>query len=86
VGPRRPYGLTIQDQERNRKAFEEAIAVMKKCWTEPSFAHHGEFFSVPPTSTRWNHKQTIAYFQWDEAGRRLAGFGKSRPIGPNIGL
>ena len=36
---------------------------MKKCWTEPSFSHHGEFFSVPPTYTKWNHKQTIAYFQ-----------------------
>jgi alkanesulfonate monooxygenase SsuD/methylene tetrahydromethanopterin reductase-like flavin-dependent oxidoreductase (luciferase family) len=44
---------------------------MKKCWTEPSFSHHGEFFSVPPTYTKWNHKQTIAYFQQDETGRRL---------------
>ena len=67
----RPYGSTIQDQERNRKAFEEAIALMKKCWTEPSFSHHGENFSVPPTYTKWNHKQTIAYFQRDKAGRRL---------------
>jgi len=67
----RPYGSTIQDQERNRKAFEESIAIMKKCWTEPSFSHHGEFFSIPPTYTKWNHKQTIAYFQQDEAGRRL---------------
>ena len=67
----RPYGSTIQDQERNRKAFEESIAIIKKCWTEPSFSHHGEFFSVPPTYTKWNHKQTIAYFQRDETGRRL---------------
>src|SRR5947207_846078 len=67
----RPYGSTIQDQERNRKAFEEVIAIMKKCWTEPSFSHHGENFSVPPTYTKWNHKQTIAYFRQDEAGRRL---------------
>ena len=44
---------------------------MKKCWTEPSFSHHGEFFSVPPTYTKWNHKQTIAYFQDDKAGRQL---------------
>jgi alkanesulfonate monooxygenase SsuD/methylene tetrahydromethanopterin reductase-like flavin-dependent oxidoreductase (luciferase family) len=48
----RPYGSTIQDQERNRKAFEETLAIMKKCWTEPSFSHHGEFFSVPPTYTK----------------------------------
>ena len=62
---------TIQDQERNRKAFEEAITIMKKCWTEPSFSHHGENFSVPPSYTKWNHKQTIAYFQQDKFGRRL---------------
>jgi len=42
-----------------------------RSWTEPSFSHHGEFFSVPPTYTKWNHKQTIAYFQQDDAGRRL---------------
>ncbi len=59
----RPYGSTIQDQERNRKAFEEAVAILKKCWTEPSFSHHGENFSIPPSYTKWNHKQTIAYFQ-----------------------
>ena len=26
---------------------------------------------MPPTYTKWNHRQTIAYFQSDEAGRRL---------------
>jgi alkanesulfonate monooxygenase SsuD/methylene tetrahydromethanopterin reductase-like flavin-dependent oxidoreductase (luciferase family) len=48
----RPYGSTIQDQERNRKAFEEAVAIIQKCWTEPSFAHRGENFSIPPTCTK----------------------------------
>ena len=67
----RPYGSTIQDQERNRKSFEEAVAILKKCWTEPSFSHHGENFSIPPTYTKWNHKQTIAYFQMDKVERRL---------------
>ena len=66
-----PYGATIQDQERNRKSFEEAVAIILKCWTEPSFSHRGENFSIPPTYTKWNHKQTIAYFQMDKAGRRL---------------
>jgi alkanesulfonate monooxygenase SsuD/methylene tetrahydromethanopterin reductase-like flavin-dependent oxidoreductase (luciferase family) len=37
----RPYGSMIQDQERNRKAFGEAVALIKKCWTEPSFSHRG---------------------------------------------
>ena len=46
----RPYGSRIQDQERNRKAFEESTAIMKKCWTEPSFSHHGE--SRRPTRCR----------------------------------
>ena len=42
-----------------------------ECWTEPSFSHHGENFSIPPTYTKWNHKQTIAYFQMDKVERRL---------------
>jgi alkanesulfonate monooxygenase SsuD/methylene tetrahydromethanopterin reductase-like flavin-dependent oxidoreductase (luciferase family) len=67
----RPYGSTIQDQERNRKAFEEAVALAKKCWTEPSFSHRGENFSIPPTYTKWNHKQTIAYFQREKVERKL---------------
>jgi alkanesulfonate monooxygenase SsuD/methylene tetrahydromethanopterin reductase-like flavin-dependent oxidoreductase (luciferase family) len=67
----RPYGSTIQDQERNRKAFEEVVTILKKCWTEPSFSHHGENFSIPPSYTKWNHKQTIAYFQMDKVERRL---------------
>src|SRR5216683_242246 len=67
----RPYGSTIQDQERNRKAFEEVVTIMKKCWTENSFSHHGENFSVPPTYTKWNHKQTLAYFGMEKAGRAL---------------
>ncbi|HUB48332.1 MAG TPA: LLM class flavin-dependent oxidoreductase, partial [Acetobacteraceae bacterium] len=67
----RPYGSTIQDQERNRKAFEETVSILMKCWTEPSFSHHGENFSIPPSYTKWNHKQTIAYFQMDKVERRL---------------
>ena len=66
----RPYGSTIQDQERNRKSFEEVVTIMKKCWTENSFSHHGENFSVPPTYTKWNHKQTLAYFGMEKAGAR----------------
>jgi alkanesulfonate monooxygenase SsuD/methylene tetrahydromethanopterin reductase-like flavin-dependent oxidoreductase (luciferase family) len=64
-------GATIQDQERNRSYFEEAYEILIKCWTEPSFSHHGEFFTIPPTYTRWNHKQTLAYFAEEGVGRRL---------------
>jgi alkanesulfonate monooxygenase SsuD/methylene tetrahydromethanopterin reductase-like flavin-dependent oxidoreductase (luciferase family) len=65
-------GATIQDQERNRAFYEEAIDIMLKCWTEDSFSHHGQFFTIPPTYTKWNHKQTIAYFSKPGNGRSLA--------------
>ncbi len=67
----KPFGSTIQDQERNRVAFAEALDIMIKCWTEVSFHHHGENFSIPPSYTRWNHQQTIAYFQQDEVERSV---------------
>ena len=34
-------------------------------------SHRGENFSIPPSYTKWNHKQTIAYFQMDKVERRL---------------
>ena len=64
-------GATIQDQERNRAYFEEAYEIILKCWTQDSFSHHGEFFTIPPTYTRWNHRQTIAYFQEQGVGRSV---------------
>ena len=64
-------GATIQDQERNRAYFEEAFEIILKCWTQDSFSHHGEFFTLPPSYTRWNHKQTIAYFEQKGMGRTL---------------
>lgn len=64
-------GATIQDQERNRAYFEEAYEIILKCWTQDSFSHHGEFFTIPPSYTRWNHQQTIAYFSEPDAGRSL---------------
>src|SRR5712691_7719380 len=66
-----PYGSTIQDQERNRAYFEEAYEIIIKAWTQPSFSHHGEFFSIPPSYTKWNHAQTIAYFDQPNVGRTL---------------
>ncbi|HMM75197.1 MAG TPA: LLM class flavin-dependent oxidoreductase [Gammaproteobacteria bacterium] len=67
----RPYGSTIQDQERNRVAFHEALDILIKCWTEPSFSHRDEFFSIPPRYTKWNHKQTIAYYGLDKVERNV---------------
>ncbi len=62
---------TIQDQERNRAFYQEAYEIIIKAWTQPSFSHRGQFYTIPPVFTRWNHKQTIAYFNSGKAGRRL---------------
>ncbi len=67
----KPYGSTIQDQERNRVAFQEALDIMIKCWTLDSFSHRDEFFSIPPRYTKWNHKQTIAYFDLPKVERSV---------------
>ncbi|MBF6568268.1 MAG: LLM class flavin-dependent oxidoreductase [Candidatus Binataceae bacterium] len=66
-----PFGSTIQDQERNRAYYQEAYDLIIKAWTEPSFSHHGQFFTIPPVYTRWNHPSTLAYFKMPHAGRRL---------------
>ena len=57
------YGSTVQDQEKNRAYHEEAVEILLKAWTEESFHHRGDFYALPPTYTKWNHAQTIAYFQ-----------------------
>ena len=62
---------TIQDQERNRAFYQEAYDIILKAWTQPSFSHRGQFFTIPPVFTRWNHQQTIAYFGMEKAGRKL---------------
>src|SRR5271156_2087722 len=67
----RPLGSTIQDQERNRAYSHEAYEIILKAWTQPSFFHQGQFFTIPPVFTRWNHQQTIAYFESGKAGRKL---------------
>jgi alkanesulfonate monooxygenase SsuD/methylene tetrahydromethanopterin reductase-like flavin-dependent oxidoreductase (luciferase family) len=67
----RNFGATIQDQERNRVIFEEAFEILLKCWTQPSFSHHGENLAVPPRYTKWNHPQTIAYFNEPGVGRSV---------------
>jgi alkanesulfonate monooxygenase SsuD/methylene tetrahydromethanopterin reductase-like flavin-dependent oxidoreductase (luciferase family) len=65
------YGSSIQDQERNRSYFEEAYELLIKAWTEPSFQFRGEFYTVPPSWTKWNHEQTIEYFS--QEGDRAVG-------------
>ena len=67
----RPYGATVQDQERNRAYYHEAYELIMKAWTLTSFSHHGEFFSIPPSYTKWHHKATMAYFGLPQAGRTV---------------
>jgi alkanesulfonate monooxygenase SsuD/methylene tetrahydromethanopterin reductase-like flavin-dependent oxidoreductase (luciferase family) len=66
-----PYGSTAQDQERNRSYFDEAVNVIIKSWTEDSFSYHGEFLSIPPSYTKWNHQGTIEFFSQPGVGREL---------------
>ena len=50
-------------------AFQEAYDMIIKAWTDPSMSHHGEFFSIPPSYTKWNHAGTLAYFGMDKVER-----------------
>jgi len=77
-----PYGSTIQDQERNRAYYQEAYEIILKAWTEPSFSHRGQFFTIPPNYTRWNHQSTLAYFKQPHVGRRLEEVVKLGPPDP----
>jgi alkanesulfonate monooxygenase SsuD/methylene tetrahydromethanopterin reductase-like flavin-dependent oxidoreductase (luciferase family) len=36
-----------EDDERNRRIFEEQIEIVRKCWTEDSVTFDGEFFKIP---------------------------------------
>jgi alkanesulfonate monooxygenase SsuD/methylene tetrahydromethanopterin reductase-like flavin-dependent oxidoreductase (luciferase family) len=58
----RNYGSTIQDQERNRASYDEALEIILKAWTQPSMQHHGDNFAIPPAYTKWHHAQTIELF------------------------
>jgi alkanesulfonate monooxygenase SsuD/methylene tetrahydromethanopterin reductase-like flavin-dependent oxidoreductase (luciferase family) len=62
------YGSGVQDQERNRAFHHEAYEILVKAWTEESFSHQGQFFTIPPTYIKWNHAQTIAAFAEGAAG------------------
>jgi alkanesulfonate monooxygenase SsuD/methylene tetrahydromethanopterin reductase-like flavin-dependent oxidoreductase (luciferase family) len=62
---------TIQDQERNRAFFDEAYRIILECWTKPSFFFQGQFYTIPPVFTRWNHKSTFAYFGLEKVERKV---------------
>jgi len=63
------YGGSQNDQEKNYVMFEEALEILIKCWTEPSFSYHGQFFQIPPGWVRWNHPVTRALTREPNFGR-----------------
>jgi len=63
------YGSSSTDEIRSLQYFEEAVEVILKAWTQPSFSHHGEFFSFPPPYVAHHHQSTIDYFSQPGVGR-----------------
>jgi len=45
----------LKDQAKNKKLFQETLAVMKKAWTEKFFSHKGEFYTYPSPDFVWQH-------------------------------
>lgn len=74
------YGASTLDQERARAVYEEVHEILVKAWTQDSFSHLGQFFSVPPSWIKWNHSQTLAYF--GEDGRSVDEVFKVGPADP----
>ncbi len=78
-------GSVLMDEERNRVWFDEFREFVIRAWTEPSFSHHGDNWSIPPKHVIWNHAQTLAYFDDPKAGRKTSevfelGAPRSSPI------
>lgn len=59
------WGGTIQDQERNRRTFEEKLEIIRECWTQETVRYRGEFHSIPPSHTKWHHDFDKTYFDSD---------------------
>lgn len=65
------YGSSTHNELKSLQFFEESIEVIMKAWSQPSFSHHGEFFSFPAPYVNHHHAQTIAYFSQPDVGRTL---------------
>ena len=48
---------------KNRRAFEESVAVIKKAWSSDTFSHRGEFWQFPPEGAKNPHPME-AYTQF----------------------
>jgi len=45
----------LKDQAKNKRLFQETLAIMKKAWTEQFFDHKGEFYTYPSPNFVWQH-------------------------------
>jgi len=45
----------LKDQAKNKRLFQETLAIMKKAWTEKFFNHKGEFYTYPASNFIWQH-------------------------------
>lgn len=64
-------GSTLMDDERNRVWFDDARDLILKAWTQETFSHHADNWSIPPKHLIWNHRQSIAYYESGKAGRSV---------------
>lgn len=46
---------------KNRKLFEEHFQILKKAWTQPTFSHTSEFWTIPPDNLNFNHDAVVKY-------------------------
>src|SRR5262245_46734738 len=42
------FGAPLIDQAANRDLFEEQVDIIFKAFNQPSFAHHGTYYDIPP--------------------------------------
>jgi alkanesulfonate monooxygenase SsuD/methylene tetrahydromethanopterin reductase-like flavin-dependent oxidoreductase (luciferase family) len=55
--------------EQNLRAVKEAWEIIRKAWTQDTFSHEGEFWTVPARDTQWGFPPTLTLGQgMDEDG------------------
>jgi alkanesulfonate monooxygenase SsuD/methylene tetrahydromethanopterin reductase-like flavin-dependent oxidoreductase (luciferase family) len=61
--------------EANLRAVEEAWTIIKKAWTEETFSHQGEFWTVPAPNITWDSDVTRVHGQGVGEGNHLLEMG-----------
>lgn len=62
------WGGTLADQTKNRNSFEEKYEILVDAWTNDLVDYDGEFHSIPPSYTEWEHNQEYHFFRVGEDG------------------